>query len=59
MLRQLGFDRIRLLTNSPEKVRALTRHGIEVTSRIPHHFPSNPHNEAYLTTKAARFGHLL
>jgi len=59
MLRQMGFDRVRLLTNNPEKGRALTRHGIEVAARIPHHFPSNPHNEAYLTTKAARFGHLL
>src|SRR6185312_7041880 len=36
MLRQLGFGAVRLLTNNPEKVAALERHGIRVTERIPH-----------------------
>ncbi|MEK9660973.1 MAG: GTP cyclohydrolase II, partial [Alphaproteobacteria bacterium] len=59
MLRQLGFSRVRLLTNNPEKVAALTEWGIEVTERVPHSFPSNPHNEAYLSTKQQRAGHML
>ncbi len=58
MLRQLGFDRVRLLTNNPEKVAALTRCGIVVEERVPHAFPSNTHNDFYLATKASRFGHL-
>jgi len=58
MLRQLGFRRVRLLTNNPDKVRALARCGISVEERVPHAFPSNSHNEAYLATKAERFGHL-
>jgi len=59
MLRQLGFTRVRLLTNHPEKVAALTRCGIAVAERVPHVFPANGHNERYLRTKATRSGHWL
>jgi GTP cyclohydrolase II len=59
MLRQLGFAKVRLLTNNPEKVAALARCGIEVVERVPHAFPANAHNERYLRTKAVRGGHLL
>ena len=59
MLRLLGLDRVRLMTNNPEKLRDLTRHGIEVTERVPHVFPANGHNEFYLNTKRERSGHLL
>jgi GTP cyclohydrolase II len=59
MLKQLGFTRVRLLTNNPDKVEALTRFGIEVVERVPHAFPANPHNEAYLATKKAKAGHVL
>jgi GTP cyclohydrolase II len=57
MLRQLGFGRVRLLTNNPDKVAALARCGITVEERVPHAFPSNVHNDFYLATKARRFGH--
>jgi GTP cyclohydrolase II len=59
MLRQLGFAQVRLLTNNPEKVAALTRCGIDVAERVPHIFPANGHNARYLETKATRSGHLL
>jgi GTP cyclohydrolase II len=59
MLRQLGFARVRLLTNNPEKVAALMRCGIGVVERVPHIFPANGHNERYLRTKATRSGHWL
>ncbi len=58
MLHCLGFVQIRLLTNNPAKVDSLVRHGIVVTERVPHVFPSNDHNEFYLRTKAKRSGHL-
>jgi GTP cyclohydrolase II len=58
MLRQLGFVRVRLLTNNPAKVAGLERFGITVVERVPHSFPSNPHSERYLRTKQARSGHL-
>lgn len=59
MLRQLGFGRVRLMTNNPDKVDQLVACGIEVTERVPHAFPANGHNEFYLATKRARSGHLL
>ncbi len=58
MLRQLGYRKVRLMTNNPAKVAGLVRCGIAVVERVPHVFPSNPHNDRYLETKAARFGHL-
>jgi GTP cyclohydrolase II len=59
MLRHLGFDKVRLMTNNPDKVASLARFGIEVVERVPHEFPSNAHNELYLATKARRSGHYL
>jgi GTP cyclohydrolase II len=59
MLRQLGYERVRLLTNNPEKVEALIHCGISVVERVPHVFPANGHNERYLRSKASRSGHLL
>jgi len=58
ILRQLGFDKVRLMTNNPEKVAALAQHDIEIVERVPSIFPSNNHNENYLATKAKRSGHL-
>lgn len=58
MLRQLGYVRVRLMTNNPDKLRELARCGIEVVERVPHIFPSNGHNAGYLRTKAVRSGHM-
>jgi len=58
MLRQLGFREVRLMTNNPAKMAGLTRCGIAVVERVPHVFPANSHNDRYLETKAAKFGHL-
>lgn len=59
MLRALGIDRVRLLTNNPAKVDGLEAAGIAVVERVPHQMPANPHNADYLTTKRKRSGHLL
>ena len=58
MLRALGIDRVRLLTNNPNKVAGLEHEGIKVVERVPHHMPTNPHNADYLATKRKRSGHL-
>ena len=59
MLRLLGQDRVRLLTNNPAKVAGLEAAGIEVAERVPHALPPNPHNAHYLEVKRDRTGHLL
>ncbi len=58
MLRALGIDRVRLLTNNPAKVAGLGAAGIEVVERVAHHMPVNPHNADYIATKQAKSGHL-
>jgi GTP cyclohydrolase II len=58
MLKLLGYKSVRLLTNNPEKIKALEAEGIDVVERVPHAFPDNPHNANYLKTKAAKAGHL-
>ena len=58
MLRALGADSVRLLTNNPTKVAGLEAAGIGVTERVAHAMPANPHNADYLATKRSRSGHL-
>ena len=58
MLRALGLDRVRLLTNNPAKVDGLAAAGIEVVERVAHHMPANPHNADYLAVKRGKSGHL-
>jgi GTP cyclohydrolase II len=58
MLRALGIDRVRLLTNNPAKVEGLEAAGIAVVERVPHRMPANPHNADYLATKRKKSGHL-
>jgi len=59
MLELLGAQAIRLMTNNPVKVDAMKQAGIEVSERISHQLPENPHNARYLATKRDRSGHLL
>jgi GTP cyclohydrolase II len=59
MLELLGVREVRLMTNNPAKVAALEAAGMHVAERVPHHLPTNPHNEAYLATKRDQAGHLL
>jgi len=58
MLRAVGVERVRLLTNNPDKIAGLAACGIEVLGREAHSFDPNGVNDAYLRTKAERFGHL-
>lgn len=59
ILHKLGYRRITLLTNNPEKVGALTRAGIEVVGRQPLFGAVTVQNNSYLHTKEKRARHLL
>ena len=59
ILRRMGFARVRLLTNNPAKIAMMDACGMQVTERVPLKVGHNPHNSAYLATKAAKSGHLL
>ena len=58
MLRDLGVERVHLLTNNPEKVSAFDQSVIEVLSRRPLVIPPQDENEGYLKTKQRDMGHL-
>lgn len=59
MLAHVGVDKVRLITNNPDKVAYLNEHGIEVVERMPLVVGVNDMNEEYLATKRDRMGHLL
>ena len=59
MLQHLGISSLKLMTNNPRKVNALTELGIQVAERVPLQTGLNPHNHRYLLTKAGKLGHML
>ena len=58
ILNKLNIENVRLMTNNPNKVSSLIDHGIKVSERVSHTFPSNHHNWSYLSTKEKKLGHL-
>jgi 3,4-dihydroxy 2-butanone 4-phosphate synthase / GTP cyclohydrolase II len=57
ILYDLGVRKMRLLTNNPRKVKALSGFGIEIVERIPLRAGDNPHNERYILAKKEKLGH--
>ena len=58
MLDHLRVKAVRLITNNPLKIDALTAQGIQVTDRVPLTVGLNPFNEQYLKTKHERMAHM-
>jgi GTP cyclohydrolase II len=59
ILLDLGLRRIRLISNNPEKIRALKNCGLEIVARIPLRFRLYRSLERYLRTKREQMGHLI
>jgi GTP cyclohydrolase II len=59
ILHDIGVDRVRLMSNNPEKVEALTKGGIEVIELIACEAPPSPYALSYLRTKKKKMGHSL
>ncbi len=59
ILRHLGIDKLRLLTNNPMKIVGLEGYGLTITERVPIVCHPNQGNAKYLQTKKDRMGHLL
>jgi 3,4-dihydroxy 2-butanone 4-phosphate synthase/GTP cyclohydrolase II len=59
ILRDLGVQSVRLLTNNPAKTASLEDFGVPVVERVPLTPRPNDHNLSYLTTKRDRMGHHL
>src|SRR5690242_3366183 len=59
MLLALGVDRVRLLSNNPDKAVQLESYGIDVTQRIPTGVHMSSANVRYLATKASHTAHTI
>ena len=59
ILKQMGVNSVRLITNNPAKVEALELAGVKVVERISAEVPTEPTNERYLQTKREKMGHLV
>jgi len=59
ILTELGVTCVRLLSNNPDKSRALLDAGIEVVTRIPCQAEPNNHSLAYLRAKKEKLRHAL
>ena len=59
MLKAMGFEAVRLLTNNPAKLAKMNSSGVSVAERVALKVGENPHNVEYLSVKAKKSGHLL
>ncbi|NFH78761.1 bifunctional 3,4-dihydroxy-2-butanone-4-phosphate synthase/GTP cyclohydrolase II [Clostridium botulinum] len=59
MLKNLGVEKIKLITNNPEKIDGLRESGINIVQRIPVEIPVNKNDEFYLKIKKEKMNHLL
>ena len=59
ILDDLGVREVRLMTNNPDKVRALADRGINVVEQVPHEAMPGYYNRDYLIAKRDRLGHTL
>lgn len=57
ILRALGVNKMRLLTNNPMKRIGLEGYGLEIVERVPIEVQPNKYNEFYMHTKKERMGH--
>ena len=59
ILRSLGVNKMKLMSNNPTKRTGLVGYGLEVVENVPIEVESNIHNESYLRTKRDKMGHSL
>lgn len=59
ILRHLGVNSVRLMSNNPEKIRALEEMGLKIVERVSLVTVPTDAARSYLRTKKERLGHLL
>lgn len=57
ILRYLGVNKMRLISNNPRKRVGLIGYGLDIVENVPLHICPNPYNEKYLKTKRDKLGH--
>jgi 3,4-dihydroxy 2-butanone 4-phosphate synthase/GTP cyclohydrolase II len=59
ILRELGVQKMKLMTNNPSKYVGLKGYGLEIVERVPIEIEPTGSNLKYLRTKKEKMGHLL
>jgi 3,4-dihydroxy 2-butanone 4-phosphate synthase / GTP cyclohydrolase II len=59
ILQQLGLQKIRLMSNNPDKIAALKKAGLEVVERVKIEVEPHEVTRNYMKTKKEKMGHLL
>jgi GTP cyclohydrolase II len=59
ILQELGIDKMRLITNNPEKIAQMQAQGLNISERVSLNISKNPFNASYLETKKTRTGHMI
>jgi len=59
ILRAIGLQKLRLMTNNPAKRIGLAGYGLEIVERVPLIIDPTENNKSYLNVKRDKMGHLL
>jgi len=59
IIRDLGIQKMRLMSNNPRKRTGLVGYGLEIVENVPLQTVPNAHNKSYLETKKSKLGHSL
>ena len=59
ILKHFEVEKIRLMSNNPDKIQGLSGEGIEVVERVPLIVKASSLSQNYLKTKKEKLGHLL
>lgn len=59
ILFNLGLCKVRVMSNNPEKIKALKEAGLEIVERVPLEVEAKEPAAHYLRTKKEKMGHLL
>ena len=59
VLFDLGLCKVRVISNNPDKLRALEAAGLQIEERIPIEVESEPPAAHYMRTKKEKMGHIL